>query len=488
MRKIILILCILAIVIFAYAYLVSTELPANVFVQPNLSQNANRYTLNNISSTQSLLSKTQQLAHKQIFLQKYYYPWSSNFSTSVFSVTADNNNAVSILDYEKDAVSAIQQAPGFNANNQPNSTAWANTIIANMQLNTFPNVNCNSSDQCHGIAINNAAIRTVPTMLPSYSAITEPGEGYPFDNLQESTLWRGTPVRILQQSQDHRWLLIELAGDLGWVKADAIAYTSAQFMKQWQKRSYVTPIVTRTTLDPNLSASQPKMIYLGSLFPYINKTPEMYQIQLPIADARQQASITNVWVSNNDFTAWPLTPTPRNFNRLINQLLGMPYGWGGLGFNTDCSGTMQRLFTAFGIWIPRNSKDQLNFAGQMHSFPLSQYSVNQRKSLLLNDTNTPLKPYLTLIGFSKHGTSIDHVALYLGKYPNKHPNDIVIFQTVWGDPIKCGPDSVGRAILNKAVITTMNIGAELKLGRFGYHVCTLWQDPGIYVTEIPLNP
>ena len=38
--------------------------------------------------------------------------------------------------------------------------------------------------------------------------------------------------------------------------------------------------------------------------------------------------------------------------------MGVKYGWGGIDGGRDCSSTIKDLLTPFGIWLPRDSKDQ----------------------------------------------------------------------------------------------------------------------------------
>jgi NlpC/P60 family/Bacterial dipeptidyl-peptidase Sh3 domain len=70
------------------------------------------------------------------------------------------------------------------------------------------------------------------------------------------------------------------------------------------------------------------------------------------------------------------------------------YLWGGnIGPNFDCSGLIQAAFSAFNIWLPRDSYQQADFT----------IKINQSE-LLPGD----------LIFFATKKTRINHVALYLG--------------------------------------------------------------------------
>ena len=55
-------------------------------------------------------------------------------------------------------------------------------------------------------------------------------------------------------------------------------------------------------------------------------------------------------------------PNFDNITKVLNNLIGIPYKWGGktsLGF--DCSGLVQSVLQVFGFKIPRDSKDQWHF-------------------------------------------------------------------------------------------------------------------------------
>lgn len=47
-----------------------------------------------------------------------------------------------------------------------------------------------------------------------------------------------------------------------------------------------------------------------------------------------------------------------------NRFLGLPYTWGGRSsFGYDCSGFVQMLYRQMGVYLPRDSKDQVKWAG-----------------------------------------------------------------------------------------------------------------------------
>lgn len=53
-----------------------------------------------------------------------------------------------------------------------------------------------------GIAVRETLVRVLPTADPAYYDPRQAGQGYPFDNLQMSSVHPGTPVYVLAASRD----------------------------------------------------------------------------------------------------------------------------------------------------------------------------------------------------------------------------------------------------------------------------------------------
>lgn len=78
------------------------------------------------------------------------------------------------------------------------------------------------------------------------------------------------------------------------------------------------------------------------------------------------------------------------------QFLGLPYTWGGRSsFGYDCSGFVQMLYRQMGIYLPRDSKDQIRWEG---------FNATPLENLTAGD----------LIFFGLAEDKIRHVGLYLG--------------------------------------------------------------------------
>ena len=78
------------------------------------------------------------------------------------------------------------------------------------------------------------------------------------------------------------------------------------------------------------------------------------------------------------------------------QFLGLPYTWGGRSsFGYDCSGFVQMLYRQMGVYLPRDSKDQVKWEG------LASIEINE---MLPGD----------LIFFGLSEDKIRHVGMYIG--------------------------------------------------------------------------
>lgn len=311
---------------------------------------------------------------------------------------------------------------GHGVNFHPYSIGWIQKISKNMQVSQFSQLSYQAKNR--GIAIDNLHGRLLPTEDVHYYSHKIAGEGYPFDNLQMSSVWVGTPVYILGQSVDRNWLLVLTSDYVVWVKANGVARVSDAFVNQWQsqgKKGLAAITQTQTPLKDE-SGRYLYPAYVGSVFPAEGNKGAM-KLMLPVADANGSAVIKYSRVSADAAAKLPLKATPKHFAKIINTLVARPYGWGNLYFYNDCSAELKSLFTPFGIWLPRQSSDQPQ-AGRM--VDLSTLTKEQRLAYLLDKGH----PFMTLVYIG------GHVVLYIGKYPSldskEGPDMAMTYQNLWG--------------------------------------------------------
>ncbi|MEQ8204147.1 MAG: NlpC/P60 family protein, partial [Smithellaceae bacterium] len=218
------------------------------------------------------------------------------------------------------------------------------------------------------------------------------------------------------------------------------------FMREWEAGRYA--VITR---------DQTKIFYksgqfafkasLGYRFPQVGETPEKMEILVAAMGAvNDSAVIKRSYVARDAAAVAPLRLTSLNVVRIANELIGEPYGWGGLYGNRDCSSMTRDFFAVFGIWLPRHSEDQVKEAGSYISF--DGMTTEQKEKIIMEKAI----PYLTLLW--RKG----HVMLYIG-VKNGQP---LIFHNVWGVRTRDLRGYDGRKIIGQAVITTLHPGRELR--------------------------
>ncbi|STX28265.1 Gamma-D-glutamyl-L-lysine endopeptidase [Legionella beliardensis] len=373
-----------------------------------------------------LLSKEIQEQRLKEFFEHYFgtmSPWSASFVNRLLEQSAPYNLKAleeSLLN-EFNNEGKSDHAIGYGENFRPYSKQWIRKIAQNIDLNQLDNLTYQSTNRA--IAIDNLYARALPTHDVYFYHYKIPGQGYPFDNLQESALWAGTPVYILAQTNDKAWSLVLTPDYIAWVDSKGIARTNNNFVQQWKKaaQANMAAIIRPQTSLLNQQGQLLLTAYVGAVFP-ASRQQNTIHLLVPTANSQHQALINNVDVSTQQAVLMPFAATPHHFARVMRHLIGRPYGWGGAYFYNDCSAELKSLFTPFGIWLPRHSSQQVHVGQQVD---ISSASAKQRVDFLLEHG----KPFVTIIYIG------GHVVLYLGKFLN--PNNpsapmAMTYQNLWG--------------------------------------------------------
>ncbi len=421
MRKIILITLILSLVgLSTFLWHFKFRHPQSIAI--SASQDALHYVKKD-KLNQPVITPTQQQMLASNYLQNFFAPW-------------HQSNPNTLLPREEYVISFYRNNPTWGENYQKHQPDWIEKITDNMNLDTYPNQNQLA------ITIHNAALRDLPTSRPAFFNYRIAGEGFPFDNLQLSAIWAGTPLRIYHRSKDGAWYLVASPYVTGWISSKDIAMVNQDFITAWQNHRFVTPTKDEISI---LDQQHIFRFYsrLGGIYPLSKQTDNGYEILVPIANEQQQAEIGTANISTKDATPFPQQATYKNMALAMNEFLNEPYGWGGYFQYRDCSATMRDLFTRFGIWLPRHSTVQLT---REHFISLRNLNNSEKEKYILHNA----KPFLTLLG--KPG----HVMLYLGK----EDGQAIVFQSRWGLHSHYPLIGESRAIIGKTVITSMNLGEK----------------------------
>jgi cell wall-associated NlpC family hydrolase len=359
------------------------------------------------------------------YVQKYFSPWNNkNVKQSLQKTRA----------LELEVAQKYGKKPGWDENRQRHSIKWIQKIIDNMNLSKIPNLNMKA------IAIEDANIRMMPTIDPLFEYWKKAGEGYPFDYLQTTRIYANTPVAVLNISKDGEWYLIRAAGYIGWVQNHNIAFVNNNFMRRWQKPPYVVAIKNNQPIFDNQFRYRSKT-HLAILYPLVKPSKAYYKILIAAPSFNKYAKSKPVNLSKKVAARFPIPIAIKNIAQMANNMLGQPYGWGSLYGYNDCSAMTMNLFANFGIWLPRDSTDQIEIGKQIS---LKDLSNAQKERLIIKQGI----PFLTLVHL--HG----HIMIYIGH----KGKEIYTLHNPWGLKTRNLFWQEGRAVIGRAVITPLNLG------------------------------
>lgn len=327
---------------------------------------------------------------------------------------------------------------GFGENKLPRDKAWLEGLVAAANQPGYPSL------ARKAIAARNTALRVLPTQRPYFYDFEKAGEGYPFDNFQNSAVWAGTPLLITHATKAGDWLYVETGYAGGWVQPNDLALVDEAFIKAYQTGKYA--VIRRD--DTPLRDDTGRVLFdahLGSLFPLAASKPGAQSLELlaPALNAQGKAELKRCAIMGDAAAAAPLLLTPANVAAEAGRMMGQPYGWGGMYENRDCSASLRDLFALFGIWLPRNSGAQAK-AGKVVALKDLDPAVKER---LIIEKGVPFASLLGLKG---------HIVLYLGEQQGR----AVVFHNVWGVRTLDENKREGRLILGRTVITTLEPGKE----------------------------
>lgn len=394
------------------------------------------------NSDKPLLTLEMQRKRFSIFLKHYFgslSPWNAEYVEKILSHKKPDD----LKTIEKSIVASFdnnnkpENELGYGENFRLHPQNWIKNIATNINVNQFKELDYLPENRA--IAIDNLHARVLPTDEVDFYSYKLAGQGFPFDNLQMSSLWAGTPVYILGESQDHAWLLVLTPDYIAWVKSKGIARANSEFITMWTKAA-VQNLAAIIKTETSLMAGKQFLLsaYIGSVFP-AEKINNQLKLMVPVSGPQNYATVKYATVTSEQAVIMPYIATPNHFANVMQTLVGRPYGWGNMYFYNDCSGELKNLFVPFGIWLPRHSSDQV-LAGKMVS--VTSLSAEKRLNYLMKNG----RPFLTITYIG------GHVFMYMGNYKNPnssaHEPIAMSYQNVWGLRPLSPPR---RAVVGKAV-------------------------------------
>ena len=327
--------------------------------------------------------------------------------------------------------------PGYGKDGRGHPPDWIRKMAVNAHLDDYP------QGGFPAVTVKQIDFRILPTKDSHSNYPKRRSKDNPFDNLQESSAPAGTPLLVTQVSRDRKWLLAETSYALGWVPATDVAAVDAEFMQRWENGRYVAIVRDKSPIrneKGNLYFSAP----LGAIFPEIGKDSRHVWILTVVRDRGGRALLRKARVQKSAAADKPLSFTPLHAARLAAELVGKPYGWGGMDGKRDCSSMIRDLFTPFGLWLPRNSKEQAE-AGRFIN--IRNLTPSERVAQIIKQ-GVPWRTLLWTPG---------HIMLYIGV----HQGQPLIFHNFWSIRTRDAEGNRGKLIVGRAAVTTLQPGREL---------------------------
>lgn len=331
-----------------------------------------------------------------------------------------------------------KESEPWGENLRPHSREWMDSLLDNCSMESWGSVNRRA------LACVDTDLRALPTARPFFRDPSLAGEGFPFDYLQNSRVKAGEPLFVGHFSADGAWAFVETGYASGWVDTRDLAFADDVLIRQWQ----AMPLAFVT--DDHVPISDTSSIYrftarIGTVLPVARsgKGGPM-TVAVPVRNEKGEAVQAEALLSAEKASEGPLALSEWNLAMVVDRMLGTPYGWGDLGGNRDCSGSLRDLFTAFGVWLPRNS------AAQARSFPFSSFGevTGDQKEQRLVREGVPFATLLRVPG---------HIMLYLGTFRGVP----FVFHSTWGvRTFRNGEE--GRHVIGSAVITTLRPGMDVE--------------------------
>ncbi|MBI5682671.1 MAG: SH3 domain-containing protein [Deltaproteobacteria bacterium] len=295
-----------------------------------------------------------------------------------------------------------------------------------------------------GVITNTADIRAFPTIEP----IREYPNSKDFDTIQYSKIYPPSIVALLHVSKDKKWGFFQASFVRGWIRLNDVAFAkdrdeilpdnnqfliiTGSFVDVYEDRE-LKKILERLPMGTRLSITGEDEKRWIVAFPYKTKDSKLL--------IRGSAYISKTSDVNKGFLPY----TKKNIIQQAFKTLGEGYGWGNIHGKRDCSSFIKDVFATVGIYLPRNSRQQIS-TGKLLGHTDNGSSANDLKEAVKSAV-----PGITLIGLN------GHIMLYLGKFDNR---DYVI-HSLFGYG-----DADGFKAVNSTVVTDLNLGSRTKSGAF----------------------
>ena len=337
--------------------------------------------------------------NEKLFLQHFYSEWNNNETKHTIS----KNEWLEFFTYFETS----KNAPCYAGNYRKFTKEFLYNLTANIPSNKrkFPHF------LKKGILVKTADLRGLPTKEFCFRGMRDAGESYPFDNLQYSSIWIGTPITILSKTKDGLWYFVSTPNNKGWVESEKVAFVSDKQSTEIQNKKLGAITKDNCIVQKDWNFVE---LHIGTILPIDNQ--KKTSVLIPYKSFEDNYVVFKSFKVDHseNFQKFPLIFNAKNTKKILSDMLGGKYSWGGIDGGRDCSSTLKDYLTPFGIWLPRNSSQQVK-RGEM----ITLSGDNKEETIIEQGI-----PFLTSV--YKRG----HIMLYVGL--DKRSKTPLIYQTVWG--------------------------------------------------------
>ncbi|MBQ3706293.1 MAG: SH3 domain-containing protein [Clostridia bacterium] len=260
------------------------------------------------------------------------------------------------------------------------------------------------------------------TSLPTSLGVYDNGDTY-YSKIQLTELIVGMPVWVLHESADGAFLFVQSYYYIGWIPSDAAALCDAEDYERFAKPE--DPVVVLRHAVPCGEI----VLDMGAALPFRAETETGWTVSLPTRDEDGRLALVDFELHRDEAIHGYLPYTMRNTYTQAFACLGIPYGWGGTDGGLDCSGFVCAVFRTFGIYLPRDTRDQKDHAGIAHTG-----MTEEETERLLKESRFPVCLY-----------SPGHVMLYLGE---EDGTPTVIHAPQGGETVTLAPLEQERTLIS----------------------------------------
>ncbi|MBP6310464.1 MAG: SH3 domain-containing protein [Arenimonas sp.] len=280
-----------------------------------------------------------------------------------------------------------------------------------------------SNNQWFGMVVIRASLRRFPT---KQRAFDQKG-GVDIDRLQESAVFPGTPLAVLHESRDKKWLFVQSENYAAWISAEALAVAPRDTVMAFaskQPRRYITGSQVRTVFHPYAKDISELSLDMGASFPIITNWPlsepvngqgslGSWIIEFPVRSNAGILQFKPVLIPRSaDSAPAPLPVSHANIIQQSFKFIGERYGWGHDYNARDCSGFVSEIYNSMGILLPRNTSDQAKssvFDRDVFGAELTQaMRIERAKQLHVGDMVFIPGHVMLVIGHDEQGPWVIH--------------------------------------------------------------------------------